>query len=257
METPIAVAEMRIPVTLGGRERVMRFNANTFIAYEQSTGRFFMDTVSNLYEIMFPKGHEDVKGKPVPVRISGRDVLRKVSMVDLRAMLWASMHEYDAQGEPLWPDTEAQVGRCLDFHNVVPIWGLQHRHELDELLDLDADPPELDDAIQQRISKDRKELAGDFCRACGYCLPCPAEIPIPMAARMPLLLRRMPYRQFMTDEWHDKMERIRTCRECGHCRKHCPYGLDTPALLRKALADYESFRAAGFAPPDASVMPQH
>ena len=143
------------------------------------------------------------------------------------------------------------------FQNVVPIWGLQHRRELDELLDLDADPPELDDAIQQRISKDRQELAGDFCRACGYCLPCPAEIPIPMAARMPLLLRRMPYGQFMTDEWHDKMERIRTCHECGHCRKHCPYGLDTPALLRKALADYESFRAAEFAHPDAGVMPRH
>jgi hypothetical protein len=122
METPIAVAEMRIPVTLGGRERVMRFNANTFVAYEQSTGRFFMDTVTNLYEIMFPKGHETADGKPKPVHISGRDVLRKVSMVDLRAMLWASMHDYDAQGEPVWPDTEAQVGRCLNFHNVVPIF---------------------------------------------------------------------------------------------------------------------------------------
>lgn len=122
MDTSIAVVEMRIPVTLGGRERVMRFNANTFIAYEQSTGRFFMDTVSNLYEIMFPSGHEDATGKPKQVRISGRDVLRKVSMIDLRAMLWASMHEYDAQGEPVWPETEAQVGRCLDFHNVVPIF---------------------------------------------------------------------------------------------------------------------------------------
>jgi predicted aldo/keto reductase-like oxidoreductase len=131
--------------------------------------------------------------------------------------------------------------------NVVPIWGLQHMWELDELLNLDANPPELDDAIRQRISQDRQELAGDFCRACGYCLPCPAEIPIPMAARMPLLLRRMPHQQFMSADWNDKMGRIRDCRDCGHCRTHCPYTLDIPALLRKALNDYEAFRAVELA----------
>jgi len=130
------------------------------------------------------------------------------------------------------------------YPNLVPIWGLQHMRELEELLNLDAQPPEVDGAIRQRIAQDRHELAGDFCRACGYCLPCPAEIPIPMAARMPLLLRRMPPQPFMTDDWNEKMGRIRACRDCGHCRTHCPYGLDTPMLLRKALADYETFRAA-------------
>ena len=143
------------------------------------------------------------------------------------------------------------------FQNVVPIWGFQHMRELDGLLDLDAHPPELDSAIRKRISRDRRELAADFCRACGYCLPCPAEIPIPMAARMPLLLRRMPSQQFMTVDWQEKMGRIRDCRECGHCRKHCPYGLDTPALLRKALADYESFRAAELAHMDAGMTPKN
>lgn len=31
------------------------------------------------------------------------------------------------------------------------------------------------------------------------------------------------------------------CRGCGHCREHCPYELDTPALLKMMLADYEAF----------------
>ena len=130
------------------------------------------------------------------------------------------------------------------YPNLVPIWGIQHRWELEELLQLDARPPAMDDAIRQHIANDQRELAGDFCRACGYCLPCPAEIPIPMAARMPLLLRRMPYAQFMAPDWQNKMGRIRDCKDCNHCRVHCPYGLDTPALLRKALADYEAFAAA-------------
>ena len=43
-------------------------------------------------------------------------------MVDLRAMLWASMHDYDADDEPVWPLTVSQVGRLLNFNNVVPLF---------------------------------------------------------------------------------------------------------------------------------------
>lgn len=127
------------------------------------------------------------------------------------------------------------------FENLVPIWGFQHMHELEEVIELDANPPGLDEEMLEVIKKDREQLTKDFCRACGYCLPCAAEIPIPMAARMALLLRRMPYQQFMSDDWHEKMHRIDNCSDCGHCRDNCPYGLDTPDLLRRMLADYREF----------------
>ncbi|MCE5200700.1 MAG: aldo/keto reductase [Armatimonadota bacterium] len=127
------------------------------------------------------------------------------------------------------------------YENVVPIWGMQRMNELEEILALDANPPTLDQDLLQAIEHDRKELANDFCRACGYCLPCPADIPIPMAARMGLLLRRMPYQQFMNDNWNETMHRIENCLNCGHCKSHCPYGLDTPMLLKKMLTDYEEF----------------
>lgn len=129
------------------------------------------------------------------------------------------------------------------FENLVPIWGFQHRHELEQVIGLDADPPIFDAEVQAEVERDRQELAADFCRACGYCLPCPAEIPIPMAARMGLLLRRMPSEQFLTDEWQEYMHRISKCKNCGHCLKHCPYKLDTPALLKRNLDDYQRFSA--------------
>ena len=126
------------------------------------------------------------------------------------------------------------------YEHAVPIWGIQRMSELEEFIALEANPPSLDEMLPV-IEQDRRELAGDFCRACGYCQPCPQEIPISMAARMSLLLRRMPYQGFLTDRWHEQMHRIEKCTECGHCREHCPYGLDTPALLRKQLEDYEVF----------------
>jgi len=139
-------------------------------------------------------------------------------------------------------NARATFAYLRQFDHAVPIWGIQRESELVEILGLEKDPPELDDDIRRTIERDRQDLAGDFCRACGYCLPCPANIPIPMAARMGLLLRRMPWQQFMSEEWRENMSRIEDCDECGNCREHCPYGLDTPNLLRQMLEEYKKFR---------------
>jgi predicted aldo/keto reductase-like oxidoreductase len=127
------------------------------------------------------------------------------------------------------------------YANVVPIYGIQRMTELEKLIAISADPPALDDEMRAIIERDKLDLAGEFCRACGYCLPCPQHIPIPMASRMGLVLRRLPYEPFLTDSWREKMRRIEECTDCGECRSRCPYGLDPPALLKKALADYEAF----------------
>ncbi len=127
------------------------------------------------------------------------------------------------------------------YENVIPIWGIQTESELDEFLIYEKQPPILDKKMWQLIEQERAALSGSFCRACGYCLPCPAGIPIPMAARMSLLLRRMPFQQFMKDDWHKQMMLIKDCQDCGQCKEHCPYHLDTPALLREMLEDYEEF----------------
>lgn len=130
------------------------------------------------------------------------------------------------------------------YDNILPIWGIQRQSELDEFLALEANPPAFDDKLRAIVERDRKELTGEFCRGCGYCLPCPAHIDIPNAARMSLLLRRSPYRHFIQNDFAETMERIENCIHCNHCRSHCPYGLDTPELLRRMLADYREFRQA-------------
>nr|WP_326185089.1 aldo/keto reductase [uncultured Oscillibacter sp.] len=129
------------------------------------------------------------------------------------------------------------------YPNVVPIWGIQREEELDQWLELTARDPKLTPELQAVIDRDREELAGNFCRSCGYCLPCAANIDIPQSARMAALLRRSPYQRFMTDEWYEKMHRIENCVHCDACKSRCPYNLDTPALLQLMLKDYDAFYA--------------
>ena len=135
-------------------------------------------------------------------------------------------------------DSAAAYAFMAQFDNVAPIWGVQRENELDEFLSYQTAPPVMNDEIRARIEADRKELAGDFCRGCGYCMPCPQGIRINDCARMSQMLRRAPSAGWLTDEWKAEMKKIETCLECGACASRCPYGLDTPALLKKNLADY-------------------
>ena len=127
------------------------------------------------------------------------------------------------------------------YLNALPIWGVQREGELDEFLSYIGDPPQMTDALRAVIERDRSELAGEFCRGCGYCLPCPAGIDIPTCARMSLLLRRSPAEGHLSPAGQEKMARIDRCVHCNHCADHCPYGLNTPELLRRNYEDYKTF----------------
>ncbi len=126
-----------------------------------------------------------------------------------------------------------------DFDNVMPIWGVQHEFELDEFLRHMDVPPVVTAEMQSEMKKDRDMLKGGFCRSCGYCMPCPADINIRQAARMSLLIRRSPHEQFLTSQWQEDMAKIENCTGCGKCAKKCPYGLDIPELIRTNYEDYK------------------
>lgn len=127
------------------------------------------------------------------------------------------------------------------YDNVVPIWGIQKLEELDEWLALAEEDPDMDANTEAFIARERQELSGSFCRSCGYCMPCPVGIEIRNCARMNMLLRRSPWQQYMTDEWHAKMHQIENCIGCRSCASKCPYQLDTPNLLKYMLKDYDEF----------------
>lgn len=124
------------------------------------------------------------------------------------------------------------------YDNVLPIWGVQRESELDEFLSYIDNPPVMNEELEAVIARDREELLGDFCRGCGYCMPCPLGIEINNCARMSLLIRRAPSAAQLTPEMQAKMKLIESCLHCGKCKAKCPYGLDTPTLLEKNYKDY-------------------
>lgn len=140
-------------------------------------------------------------------------------------------------------NSTAAMAYMSQFDNVLPIWGIQKEKELEEWLAFMDETPEMTAEIKAFIEQECLELTGDFCRGCGYCMPCPAGIMINQCARMSLMLRRAPSEAWLTEEMQAEMKKIEGCLECGACKSKCPYELDTPNLLKKNYEDYKQVLA--------------
>ena len=140
-------------------------------------------------------------------------------------------------------NSSAAFAWMTQFDNVLPIWGIQRMTELEEFLAFFENPAEMKGELLETIEKDRAELAGDFCRGCGYCLPCPAGIKIYDCARMSLPICRAPTKNWISEEWQAEMAKIENCIHCGKCHTKCPYGLNAAEILVKNLEDYKKIIA--------------
>ena len=144
-----------------------------------------------------------------------------------------------AMGGGLIKNSKASFAYINQFSNVLPIWGIQKLEELDEFLSYDSNTI-LDDELKSAIEQDKKELGDNFCRGCGYCMPCPEEINISLCARMSLWIRRFPTEPNLDERTQEIMKHTLDCVECYECVDRCPYELDIPELLKENYEDYQN-----------------
>ena len=140
-------------------------------------------------------------------------------------------------------NSKAAMAFISQFDGAVPIWGIQREKELDEWLSYMEGTPQYSGEIKEFIENEKKSLSGDFCRGCGYCMPCTVGIQINQCNRMSLMLRRSTSAGWLSEYWQSEMEKVSQCIECGACMPRCPYGLNIPELLKKNLEDYHKVLA--------------
>lgn len=195
---------------------------------QHSIERAEQAVASGLYDtIQYPFNHLATEREVALVRLCKE---KNVGFVGMKALSGG-----------LVTDARIPFAYLSEFDNAVPIWGFQKPWELEQVLELSENPIEVTDEIRELIAKDRAELVGGFCRSCGYCLPCPAGIPIQNANRMKQLLGRAVWQDYVTPEWQEKMAKIDDCIQCGACAKRCPYELKPFETLPGQLAYYREF----------------
>ena len=69
------------------------------------------------------------------------------------------------------------------------------------------------------------------CTGCGYCMPCPAGVNIPISFSMynnfHMFGRKEPYTFRLSPK-----QRASNCKDCGRCEQHCPQGISIREELK-------------------------
>jgi len=93
-------------------------------------------------------------------------------------------------------------------------------------------------ALTQRQIAELQELASvwgtDFCRRCGYCLPCSEGINIPAAINVLEAFKNAPPQP--DREAYAKLDpKPDVCTDCGVCAERCPYSLPIPENMAELV----------------------
>ena len=74
----------------------------------------------------------------------------------------------------------------------------------------------------------------DFCRGCGYCLPCPQGIIIPVVLRHLFYYKKYDLQAWARRRYSVVEVKADSCVACGDCTERCPYELKISELLEEA-----------------------
>jgi len=125
-----------------------------------------------------------------------------------------------------------QFALSLDVDVVIP--GLGSASEVEGAAAVGSSYRPLSSSELKRLLEEVKELGNEFCRQCGYCLPCPAGIDIPFIFRLEGCYDRYDAREWARRQYRSLTAKVEKCEECGECEPRCPYRLPISQKLRKA-----------------------
>jgi hypothetical protein len=143
----------------------------------------------------------------------------------------------------LLDDANLAIKYLLQFDSVVPDPGIQTIEEIEEIVEVVAGPWELTPQERRELEHIRAQVDTLFCRRCGYCEPCPEEVPISVTMNLRSFWKRFSAEQFSTGWIAEAVERARNCVQCGECEEKCPYHLPIQEMIVENLEFYDSVAA--------------
>jgi predicted aldo/keto reductase-like oxidoreductase len=116
----------------------------------------------------------------------------------------------------------------------VQLVGISHISELEEDFSIaDSFKPLTEDEMK-KLEDEAKELGKDFCRQCGYCLPCTMDIEIPKVFLYERYAKRYWIGDYAKEQYALLEVKADECTECGKCEEKCPYELPIIEKLKSA-----------------------
>lgn len=92
---------------------------------------------------------------------------------------------------------------------------------------------------KNEISEEVKSLGNNFCRRCGYCMPCPEGIDIPNVFLFEGYVTRYDLAEFGKKRYESLAVKADACVRCRKCEQKCPYSLPIVEKLKHAVETFK------------------
>ena len=122
---------------------------------------------------------------------------------------------------------------CLD----VAIPGIGDKKEVDDIFSIEN--YQINSEEDMYIKKLKKDLEGDFCHRCGYCMPCTKGIDIPGTFTLERYYLYYNLKDWATTRYFNAKVLPSSCVNCRQCVRKCPYELDIPKKLKRIVKLFE------------------
>ncbi len=112
--------------------------------------------------------------------------------------------------------------------------GMTKVSELEQNLKVAETLKKLSREEMQELVERIGNVGEDYCRGCGYCMPCPNGLNIPDIFRFEGYYTRYGMKQWAIEQYSALETKVEDCAECEQCIEKCPFNLEIPKLLKRA-----------------------
>ncbi len=133
------------------------------------------------------------------------------------------------------PSSLKWIGENKDVSLMIP--GMDSVAQVEENVRALETP--LSDDKRGELEAFSKELGTEFCRRCGYCLPCPMGIDIPTMFLFEGYLKRYNLEEWSKERYESVENKASACIKCGICESRCPYDLPIIKLMKRVADTFE------------------
>ena len=140
-------------------------------------------------------------------------------------------------------DSKVASLRFILQHDItVAIPGMDELAHIEENLKAAEPFVPLSAAEKAALDAEVAELGKNFCRRCGYCMPCVQGIEIPLLFILHLQYEKYGMQQVIPEKYNamaaaKATAKASACIECGVCETRCPYDIPIRERMKKIAQD--------------------
>lgn len=140
-------------------------------------------------------------------------------------------------GGGVFPNAGPCIRFLMQYPEIVTDPGCETVEQVEEIAALVEAGSALSQEDSRELARLRGELGKRFCRRCGYCEPCPEDVPVTSLMMLDSLFKRLPPDMLLTDYWLDAVDKLSNCTDCGECESKCPYDLPIRETMASSVED--------------------